>query len=234
MKKILFLICTLMFSANLSFAEDIVVVTDVNMTNFWEKNGKIEQKVLNVGQKIIYSNKLDVRVPIQTIPNKKIVNAHARFAPKHIAIYYGILPYLDNDDELAYILAHETAHMLDIYGGLGKWVTMLLNSQKYEYKADLIGIDLMVKAGYNPIAAICAANKFMPEITYNFGIFTSHPHASKRLVEMYKYIYLKYPKYLGSDMTTNISYQNFLTSSSKELRKFRQEQSKKANKSNNL
>lgn len=202
------------------FANDTPADSVKDMKTFWADNGKYEQKVLSVGTKIINANKLDKRIPIQLNREQKVINAYSCYTNKKIVIYYGILSYMDNDDELAYVLGHETAHSLEAYDGPFKWVNMKFNSQQYEHKADLIGIDLMAKAGYNPIAAITCANKWMPEITFNFGIFTSHPKTSKRLMEMYKYIYVKYPWALSSDMANNVNYQNFLNSSKKEREEF--------------
>lgn len=209
---------------------EIFDYADINMTNFWNKNGKLEQKVLEVGTKIINANKIDKRIPINLDRNLKTINAYSKPANKTIVIYYGLLPYLDNDDELAYILAHEMAHSLDAYGGFFKWVDMTFNSKEYEFKADLIGLDLMVKAGYNPIAAICAANKSFPESYWDFGIFTTHPKTSRRLMEMYKYIYRKYPWALKTDMVNNVNYENFTYSSQKEINAFLQSEKERAEK----
>ena len=68
---------------------------------------------------------------------------------------------------------------------------MSFNSKKYEYKADLKSVDYMVKAGYNPIYAITVGNKIFDEPLWDWGIVYSHPKGSKRLLEMYKYIYKK-------------------------------------------
>ncbi len=147
---------------------------------------------------------------------------------KTVTVYYGILPYLDNDDELAALLGHEMCHALDGYGGFFKWADMALNSKEYETKADLVGIDLMVKAGYNPIAAITMANKWQPEDYWDFWVFTTHPKTSKRLMAMYKYIYVKYPWALKTDMVNNVNYENFTYSSHKEITVFLQEEKKRA------
>lgn len=224
MKKVLIILGIFLTTCSYVFAEEIGVFDypDINMKNFWEKNGRYEQKVLDVGTKIINANKLDKRIPIQMNRNLKTINAVSYFTNKTVVVYYGILPYMDNDDELAYVIGHETAHALDAYGGPFKWVSMTFNSKEYEYKADLIGIDLMVKAGYNPVAAICMANKWMPEDYWDLWIFTTHPKTSKRLMAMYKYIYVKYPWALKSDMIHNVSYENFTYSSEKEINEFQQ------------
>lgn len=201
---------------------------NTNMKNFWEENGKYEQKVLDVGTKIINLNKIDKRIAVQANNDTKNINARTNLQNKTVSINYGILPYIDNDDELAFVIGHEMGHALDAYGGFLKWTDMALNSKEYEYKADLISIDLMAKAGYNPVAAICIANKWMPEDYWDFWIFTTHPKTSKRLMAMYKYIYRKYPSTLKTDMVHNVNYQNFTYSSQKEITEFLQDETKRA------
>lgn len=225
MKKILVTIC-LLFScmaanADMGYDSDY---TNVNMVNFWDKNGKSVQKVTEVGAKIINGNKLDKRIPFMVKNSSSYVNAFAMLNPKLVVVSTGILPYIDNDDELAFIMSHEIAHSLDAYEGCLNLISSKFNSKSYEYKADLIGVDLMVNAGYNPIAAITEMNKWFPEPFLDFGMFTSHPKASKRMFEIYKYIYKKYPWALDSDMTRNLNYQNFTYSAEKELTQFKQEE----------
>ena len=103
---------------------------------------------------------------------------------------------MDNDSELAFVLSHEIAHTIEAYGGTMKYIAMTANSKKYEYKADLNGIDYMVKAGYDPIGAITISNKIFAEPVLDWGFFATHPKGSKRLLAMYKYIYVKYNYYL--------------------------------------
>lgn len=221
MKRFIVLVGLLMFGMMAS-AEIVEIESNINMDNFWEKNGKEEQKVLTVGTKIINANKLSKRIPLRVGRNMKVINASSAMTHKTVVIYTGILPYFDNDDELAFVVSHEIAHSLDCYDGLGKWLAMILNSKQYEYKADLIGVDLMVKAGYNPIAAITTMNKAFPETYFDFGILSSHPRTSKRIFEVYKYIYKKYPTFLNSDMVHNVNYVNFTYSAEKDIKMFQQ------------
>ena len=220
MKRFLIIFGLLFIGLN-AYADEMDYPQDVSMTNFWQRNGKSVQKVMEVGTKILNENKLDKRIPFK-VKQTNSINACAYFSPKQVVIYSGILPYIDNDDELAYILGHEMTHSLDAYGGPAKWVSMSFNTRSFEYKADLRGIDLMANAGYNPIAALTQMNKWMPEATFDFP--WTHPKSSKRMFEMYKYIYKKYPWALTSDMTKNVSYQNFLNSSQKEINQFIQEE----------
>lgn len=233
MRRLLIIVSLLFLGLSVK-ADFLESSNDVNMTNFWEKNGKEEQKIIDVGSKIINANKLPKRIPLLVGRNNKIINACSAKSYKTVTIYTGILPYFDNDDELAFVISHEMAHSLDAYYGLGKWIAMSLNSQQYEYKADLIGIDLMVKAGYNPIASIIVMNKFFPESTFNFGILSSHPKSSNRMLQLYKYIYKKYPWALNTDMIKNINYVNFTYSSSNEIKLFNEREKEKAIKRGNL
>lgn len=234
MKKILIVLLLCLMTCSLVYAEDSDTFDyqETNMKNFWQKNGKQEQKVLDVGAKIINANKLDKHISINTNRNLNVINAVTYKSTKNVVVYYGILPYFDNDDELAFVLGHEMTHAIDSYGGFFKWINMSLNSKEYEYKADLGGIDLMVKAGYNPVAAICTTKKWMPEDYLAFWIFATHPKTSKRLMAMYKYIYIKYPWALKTDMVHNINFENFTYSSQKEINEFLQHEKERADKRN--
>lgn len=227
-KVIIILVCLFLFSGVKVFAEIYEFEPNANMENYWEKNGLAEQKVLSVASKIINANKLNKRIPIRVERKLSVINAYSSRMSKSVVIYSGLLQYIDNDDELASVLGHEMAHSLDSYDGPAKWLSMTFNSKQYEYKADLIGVDLMVKAGYNPIAAITLMNKWMGESPYDFGLFTSHPQTSKRLFNMYKYIYKKYPSALESDMIRNVNYQNFTYSAEKDITLFKQIEKEKS------
>ena len=227
MKKFL-IIFGLLVCGMTAQAEFVELETNVNMVNYWEKNGKDVQKIMEVGTKIINANRLEKRVPIQLETTPRVINAYSMPSSKTVKISSGILPYMDNDDELASVLGHEIAHSLDSYGGIMKWSMVTLNLREYEYKADLIGIDLMVKAGYNPIAAITCANKWMGEDPLDF--FFTHPVSSKRLMTMYKYIYKKYPWALKTDMVHNVSYENFTYAAEKEINYFHQVEKERASK----
>ena len=99
----------------------------------------------------------------------------------YIYVTYDLFDYIQSDDELAGILAHEIAHVIHNHalkqtrdntkftlltilavlltrepdvGILGKLTTItLLNqySREYEEEADLTAIDLLIKTGYNPV-----------------------------------------------------------------------------------
>ncbi len=79
----------------------------------------------------------------------------------------------------------------DVLVGLGK--TKI--SRVMETNADLLSIDYVVKAGYNPLASIAIMNK----IGENYVDFwADHPSTDKRVVMMYDYVKKKYPSYLAN------------------------------------
>ena len=229
MKKLVILLGVLFLLSTQAFAisDPLFVETNVTMNNYWEKTNKVNQKVMLVAQKLYTSNKINKRTPIAIKRSPNTINAMTNGYTRQITIYTGLLSCIDNDDELAYILAHEIAHDMDFYGGYLKYIAMNANSKKYELKADTVAIDLMVAAGYNPIAAITMGNKIFAEPIFDWGFTYTHPKGSKRLLTMYKYIVIKYPQYLNSPMTQNVYYKNFEQALSKEIKGINQEYNKR-------
>ena len=107
----------------------------------------------------------------------------------YIYVTYDLFDYVQSDDELAGILAHEIAHVIHNHalkqtrdntkytlltilavlltrepdvGVLGKLTTItLLNqySREYEEEADLTAIDLLIKTGYNPVGFLTSLER---------------------------------------------------------------------------
>lgn len=222
MKKILVLLFVLFIGVGAAQA-DTYLIDNLNMVNFWEKNGKDVEKINNVSQKLLIENKITNRMPVMMVRDLNTANAVARSAQRSIHVYSGLLPYIDNDDELAYVIAHEMGHILDYYEGPWKPLVMNFNSKKYESRADAIAIDMMVKAGYDPIAAITVSNKIFGEPQFDWGSSIAHPKGSTRMISVYKIIYVKYPQFLNSPLTQTSLYKNFLYTMDNEIKNVQQE-----------
>jgi len=122
-------------------------------------------------------------------------------------------------------LAHELGHIQQLSTGFWPWkrIKMYFAPKYYEHDADLRGVDLMVKAGYNPIAMITLDNKLFHEKSafYKFFLFfieldslflspaDTHPSGSKRLEKIYYHIKTHYPQYTTKELD-NMYYKNFL------------------------
>lgn len=67
----------------------------------------------------------------------------------------------------------------------------------YEKEADLIGLDYMVKAGYNPLAMETLQNKCAADSGPVTAFFSSHPGGTERLAYIHQAIETKYPQFLS-------------------------------------
>ena len=75
------------------------------------------------------------------ISSSPVVEAEIDRATWTILITRGLLDFIKNDDELAFVLAHESAHRLSILG---------MPAHGLEMQADRLGIILMRDAGFDP------------------------------------------------------------------------------------
>lgn len=143
MKRFIFCLLALAISINSVFADELRL----------DKEAKYQKQVMQIGYRVLNANQIDKRMTFFYV-NSKDVNAVTALRSKQISVYKGLLPLLDSDDELAAVICHEIAHGLDAHKGLWRRLTMAGSSKSYEFKADKKGVDLMVNAGYNPIAMI--------------------------------------------------------------------------------
>lgn len=207
MKKIVLILMLFVMSCSLAFGYEIDLT----------KEGQFQKKVMETGFNILNSNRIEKRV-IFRYEKSKYPNAMAYSRDKSVVILSGLLPYMEDDSELAAVLSHEIAHTVDFHQGFWRKLAMGWSSKKYEEKADKKAVDYMVKAGYDPVALIVIMNKFAGQLDSDF--MGSHPLTSKRLAYIYQYIYQKYPAYLvDNSYKANIYYQNFLLTSKKDREK---------------
>ena len=185
---------------------------------------KDQSYVSTVGFHILNSNGIEKRA-VFFLDNSNKVNAYSANSSREIVITWGMLSLLSSPDELAAILSHEISHTVDSYNGIFRGFfthfNYVLSPHKYEYKADKRAVDYMVNAGYNPVAMIIVMNKIFPQARYDFWSY--HPLSTRRMMEVYEYIYKKYPEYLvNNPYKKNLYYQNFLLTSKENREKFQE------------
>ena len=79
---------------------------------------------------------------------------------------------------------------------LGDYGVNLPGSRKLESEADLLGVDIMVRAGYNPQGAVSFWNKVVAQEKQGTKIdfLSTHPTSEKRIVAIQDYINQNYRK----------------------------------------
>lgn len=248
MKKILGLLLALALGFQLS--------VQAATTTDWTNKANVE-RVNKIGKALLSKSNLPTKIEFKVMETDEI-NAFAN-ADKQIYVYTGLLKFVNNDAELAGVIAHEIGHIVNnhvakqnvvntvtstaIYNANVDYrlkaaanvtnnLSMLKMSRSEEYEADITGVDLMTKAGYNPLAMVSVLYK----ISGNYADFTStHPSGDKRTMYIYDYISYTYPAKAKLGYTTD-SYKKFMeyaspivkerNSDPKKLAKFNKQQEK--------
>lgn len=170
-------------------------------------NDKRLKKARSVLQKLKKANRLDENISLHLIKENE-ENAFSSVGG-HIYLTTGILKFLRNDDEMAWLLGHEIAHLtcghcdrkakiLHIATGLGDIVDTAANAglmisapfgQGDEYEADAKGRDYAETAGYDRGAGIEVLRRFMEnegESNALEKMFRSHPFSEERITRLEK------------------------------------------------
>ncbi len=178
----------------------------------------LQKRMNEVGFNILNANRIEHRMIFMVINRVYTRDRWADVSSVNRTVWIKptILPYLDSDDELAGILAHQISHGVDTYDGILRGYISILNywvsPNKYDMMADKKAVDYMVNAGYNPLGYIVILNKIMQQ--YRYDVFSNHTLVSRRMMKIYEYIYQKYPSILAdNEYKDNIYYQNFLLTS---------------------
>ena len=123
------------------------------------------------------------------------------------------LAFAGNDNEVAYVVANELGHIISGHASKNKVVQLLqstadvnvtanntteatatilnnYNNTKQQKEADLIAVDLMVNAGYNPLAIVVVLTKQTG--TY-WETIMGQPANAERALNVYNYISYAYP-----------------------------------------
>ena len=227
MKKILsfIILFTCIFFVNTAYSAD----NGTTSTN-WDSAAALS-RVNTIGTKILTANKLPSGIVFK-VSNEEDINAYANIE-KEIYVYKGLLQYVQNDEELAGVIAHEMGHIINNHcikqtffnaviakltptfkttaanttTAITQQLVVTKLSRSEETEADLTGADLLVKAGYNPLAMISVLNK----ICGNYiDILQTHPSGEKRIMAIYDYVNYNYPEKVKAGFNSE-SYTKALT-----------------------
>lgn len=144
---------------------------------------------------------------------------------KTINVSTNDLTYAGNNNEVAAVVASEMGHIISGHSAKGKVISLLTEGTKTNsndiattfatsYKtlkedkeADNIAVDLMVNAGYNPLAIIVVLTKQTGTL---WESIQGKPANAERAMNVYDYISYAYPAKLKAGYGCN-EYKNFLT-----------------------
>lgn len=212
-------------------------------------------RVPTVGKKLLEKNSLP------TTTTFKVVNGAADNSnvstTNIIYISSTDLTYAGNDNEVAAVVSTELGHIINGHYAKNKMrniakaaltsnlssdnvINTAANSDYVANKntlgdnkeADVTGVDMMIQAGYNPLAMVVVITK-MPGSTLE--ILAGKPSNSERAMNVYNYLTYNYPSKVKAGYACN-EYRAFLTyaepivadrnSNKKKLAKFNKEQVK--------
>ncbi len=209
-----------------------------------------------VGKQIVTKNGLPSAITFKVV-DIEADNSGATTS-KVIEVSKQDLVYAGNDNEVAAVIAHEIGTVMNAqvskenFRNLAKAalantlsedniINTAANSEFANNKAslndamdaDITGVDLMIGAGYNPLAMVVWVTK-MPGSFWES--IKGDPSNSKRAMNIYDYLLYNYPSKVKAGYACN-EYRFFLTyadpivekrnSSEKKLEKFQKEQAKK-------
>lgn len=183
-------------------------------------NPAIQAYVQEIGQRLAaQSPRKDVPYRFTVIDDPKAVNAFA-LPGGHMYVFTGLMRLAENEAELASVMAHEIAHVAGHHHGEqltreynAQVITSLLLgkspgaaaqiaaqlvgqgvfarfSRDNEAEADRMGMDMMFRAGYQPVAMLTFMNKMVTLDRQQggggqlFAIFSSHPPTQERFARL--------------------------------------------------
>ena len=214
-----------------------------------------EGRVSAVGKNILTKNGLPSTTTFKVVEG--VVNNDNVGVSNVINISKTDLTYAGNDNEVAAVVSNEIGHIVNGHAAKNKFrniakaaITSNLssdniisatansdymankNSLSDNKEADVTGVDLMIKAGYNPLALVVVITK-MPGST--FEALQGKPSNSERAMNVYDYLTYNYPSKVKAGYGCQ-EYRAFLAyadpivkdrnSNKKKLDKFNKEQEK--------
>lgn len=158
---------------------------------------KVHAKILQAAELANYSTS-DISRTI-SLNESKEVNANSG-----ITINYGMLNYIQNEDELAGLLGHEVAHNLVGYDEE--------NKTENEYVADKLGSFLAARSGYNPYGLQLLLERIANDPERKDDIDSdeiTHPKTSERASKLKQY--LQDRSFLNRHKTEDTTYKSVVS-----------------------
>ena len=217
----------------------------------WDASARID----SVSKVIVQKNSLPAKLQFKTVEGA--VNNSTTSTTNIVQISKADLAYAGNDNEVAAVVAYELGQIINGKAGKDNMrkaakeilaeklssdniINTTANSEFWNSKttlrdqkeADMTAVDLMINAGYNPLALVVVITK-MPGS--NLELIMGKPANSERAMSVYNYLLYNYSDKVKAGYGCQ-EYRNFLTyadpivqkreSSKRQVKKFAKEQEK--------
>ena len=210
-----------------------------------------KDRVSPVGQQLLTKNKITAKLTFKVVEG--IADNSESAKTQIINISTNDLQYAGNDNEVAAVVANELGHIICCHTDKAKVRNLIFSgvntsdsttntvandfisskiSQKENEEADITAVNLMIPAGYNPLALIVWVTK-QPGSTMD--ILKSRPNNFDRAIVTFKYLTYAYPAKVKAGYSCQ-EYRTFLanaepvmkklTKNKRKLAKFNKEQEK--------
>ena len=225
MKKLFGILLCFVLSAAGAFA------ASYNTSTNWFDTKNVSH-LNTIGKNIIKANKMPSTVTFKVTDNVDM-NASNTNTTQYVYIYSGDLKYVENDNELAAVVAHEIGHLVNghytksslLNGAISsfnpttsseksaatvdllKAISSSKVSKDNQKEADITAVDLMMSAKYNPLALISVVYK--SDIAKNGGSLHFDLSCEERIMNIYDYANYNYPEQVKANYKTD-SYQQAL------------------------
>ncbi len=181
-----------------------------------------EAKVSTIGENLLTKNAIAIS-GIKFEVTKKTPDNSSFAQDRVISISQDELKYALNDNETAYVIAAELGHIIAGHASRGKLISSIKGTDikndvtgslvenytqtKEDKEADVISINLMANANYNPLASIVVLTR---QTQTTWGALLAKPANADRAMNIYDYTAYAYPQKLKAGYSCN-EYKNFLT-----------------------
>jgi len=200
----------------------------LSLTSFAATAYDAASKVSTIGQNLLTKNGITSTINFEV--TSKTVDNSTFATDKTVSISKDDLTYAKNDNETAYVVANALGYVISGRAAKGKLISSITGATstttssntatsvasglvedyqdtKAQKEADVIAVNLLANAGYNPLAGIVVLTKH--NATY-WSAIAGEPANAQRAMNIYDYSNYAYPNVVKSGYNCT-EYKNFLT-----------------------
>ena len=215
----------------IAFAPANVYAASYNTSTNWFDTKNVSH-VNTIGQNIVKANKMPSTVTFKVTDNENM-NTDIAATTQFVYINAQDLKFVENDNELAAVIAHELGHIVNGHNAKSSIVNTAIStfnpntstqagattvdllktissnkvSKDNNKEADITAVDLLATAKYNPLALISVVYK--SDVALVGGLMDSNLSCEERIMNIYDYANYNYPNIVKANYKTE-SYQSAL------------------------